>query len=187
MWVLLLIISLASAQQCPYCDYNACTVNSNGVASCSQCSSGTLIQVQTLNNFSYPGQTIGICQLCPTGCLNCQYTMLSPSMSPAFMALNCTTCAQAYTYNYYTGNCVACSAGCSTCLCETSGCSIVCTACSSGYSLSGMNCIATTVALQETQTSTIPSTSSSSTSSVTIGLSVWGAVMTVASSKNSSS
>ncbi len=76
MWIILMLITLASAQQCPYCEWNACTVNPQGIASCSQCSSGALLQVTTAPSSPFAGYSIGVCQLCATGCQSCQYTLL---------------------------------------------------------------------------------------------------------------
>lgn len=45
--VLLLLVVLA-AQQCPYCAPGACTTNTHGLSSCSRCWIGALVQVQTV-------------------------------------------------------------------------------------------------------------------------------------------
>ena len=45
MIALLCLIVLAASQQCPYCEWNACAISSQGLANCSACSQGALVQL----------------------------------------------------------------------------------------------------------------------------------------------
>lgn len=137
--VFLLLIVLATAQICPYCAPGACTTTTHGLSNCSKCWTGALVKVQTvvlppLSPFA--SDTIGICQLCPRGCITCNYAVIAPAMANAFQGINCTSCERAHTYNYATGFCSKCSANCIRCECIMAGCSIIdCLACRPGYSL----------------------------------------------------
>ena len=116
--VFLLLIVIAAAQICPYCAPGACTTTTHGLSNCSKCWTGALVKVQTvvlppLSPFA--SDTIGICQLCPKGCITCNYAVIAPAMSIAFQGINCTSCERAHTYNYATGFCSKCSANCIRC------------------------------------------------------------------------
>jgi hypothetical protein len=45
MLAIFLLIALASAQYCPYCEYNACQMTSQGLGNCSACNIGALVEV----------------------------------------------------------------------------------------------------------------------------------------------
>ena len=110
MIIFLALLALTAAQQCPYCAWNACSSTFNGLANCSACDQGALVPLQTFTLISghavSTGEFIGVCQLCPQGCTSCEYTMIDPSMSVAFNAINCSNCVSGYTYNYSSGGCL---------------------------------------------------------------------------------
>lgn len=119
--IALLLLSLVAAQNCPYCEWNACSITQTGFANCSACSYGALstMQVYSPTQGAEDSQVVGVCQPCPVGCSSCQFATLCPAMSPCFFAMNCTQCESMYAYAYAYGGCVACPANCLTC--ETSG------------------------------------------------------------------
>ena len=109
-------------------------------------------------------------------------------MSIAFMAINCTQCLSGYTYNYSNGACAACPPNCASCECEGDTCwATYCETCALGYTLNQtinppiceLNATNTT-SLQTEGDEQTSETSPSSHSGAIIGLSIWGAVMTVA-------
>ena len=51
MLIILLLIVFASAQECPYCEYNACQITSQNLGSCTACNTGALVNVQAGNQF----------------------------------------------------------------------------------------------------------------------------------------
>lgn len=152
MILLLVLLVLASAQECPYCVYDACQITTQGLGNCSACNVGALVYVQAGNSFGpIFEETIGICQPCPSGCLTCAYGMISPAMSAGIVTINCTSCAQYYAYNYSNGNCAACSANCLSCECSGDTCPMTfCSTCASGYTMgnvvSGFACSPSTTA-----------------------------------------
>jgi len=82
MLIIFLLIVFASSQQCPYCVYDACQITSQGLGNCSACNVGALVSVETGTvGVSYGQQTIGICQLCPTGCLSCSYELINSAFA----------------------------------------------------------------------------------------------------------
>ncbi len=136
MIFLLPLIILAAAQQCPYCRWNACTITTGGLASCSDCYLGTLVNYQLKEAGISNPPTIGICVLCSTNCNSCSYAVMTPAMSTPIPAVNCTSCAQGFTTSYFNGQCAACSANCINCSCVFNDCSqTTCVACNSGYTL----------------------------------------------------
>lgn len=185
MIVLLVLIALASSQQCPYCEWDACTISSQGLGNCSACSQGALVQlVAGATQADIYGttfeQTIGVCMLCMTGCSECVYGGFSASMAPLSMGIYCTSCNAGYAYNNLYGNCSTCPANCEVCYCQGDTCwSFPCTTCYSGYTLTNSTCVqdtTSTAALEDSQ-------EKGSSNALMIGLAVWGAVMTVIAGK----
>ena len=113
--------------------------------------------------------------LCPENCGSCEYAVMTPSMSSPILSINCTSCAPGYVNNYAFGNCTPCPANCLSCECEQDGCGFTgCVTCATGYAVYGLNCVATTTTAQSQLQD-----ESSNNSSAIIGLSIWGAVVTI--------
>jgi hypothetical protein len=121
-----------------------------GLGNCSACNIGALVQVQTITAGNFDTQSIGICQLCPTGCNSCTYALIEPGFSAPINALNCTSCASLYVYNFETGGCTPCPANCLACSCQGDSCATsYCLTCATGYTNKGpAGCVASTTAAE---------------------------------------
>lgn len=134
--IALLLLGTVIGQNCPYCQWDSCSITQTGFANCSACTYGALSTMEVYSptqGAEYP-QIVGVCQPCPVGCSSCQFAVLSPAMSQSFLAMNCTQCEPQYAYAFAYGGCVACPANCLTC--ETGGDLsnyVLCTDCSSGF------------------------------------------------------
>lgn len=136
MILLLPLILLAAAQQCPYCRWNACTQTVGGLYSCSDCYLGALVNFNLPDPYIHDPVNIGICMFCPAVCLSCEYAVISEAHSPPLVAINCTECIQGNVVSSYNGSCVACPGQCVTCVCGPDNCSTtICTQCADGYTL----------------------------------------------------
>lgn len=140
-------------------------------------------QCESLYAYAY---AYGGCVACPANCLTCE---TSGDLSNN---IECTTCASGYGVNFTFGNpivssCFACPANCLNCQCASGmTCSVfTCTLCAVGYALNASNsnestCYSTSTA--QLQTGTEGPTGSSDSGAV-IGLSIWGAVMSILAGK----
>jgi hypothetical protein len=136
MFFLLPLIVFVTAQQCPYCRWNACTLTEGSLASCSDCYLGTLVKYQLNEPGSMTNVTLGICVFCPSNCNSCEYAMLSPAMSTPVLAINCTDCAPKFVNSYFNGSCQPCSENCITCSCIMNDCSMtMCSECAPGFTI----------------------------------------------------
>lgn len=185
MVIILLLIGLVSAQYCPYCMYDACSEVSYSIYNCSACNSGYgLIPVQIPEPLSGPAAGamgplyLGMCQPCPLYCSACEYAIFLPANYHGMNALNCTDCAAGYVNNPNNGTCYPCPVNCLTC--TFTNISPSCTICSTGYALSGTQCVATTTTAQ----GQITGASSGDNKGEIIGLSIWGTIMSIAASNN---
>lgn len=62
MLALFLIITLAAAQNCPYCRYDSCQTTWTGFSNCSACDYGALATVELYSNITLGiPQIIGVC------------------------------------------------------------------------------------------------------------------------------
>ena len=125
--------------------------------------------------------------------MTCSFEMLSPAMSIPSLSINCTQCLSGYSYNYSSGGCAVCSANCVACECTGDSCwATYCETCALGYTLNSSHMYpycyldpsnstnaTNTTSLQTEGEEQTSETSSSSHSGAIIGLSIWGAVMTV--------
>lgn len=178
-----LLLAVATTQACDRCKWNACSTTQYGFLNCSECESGALAYFEAITPGSdETGYTeiVGICEPCPAGCTSCSYQMLSPAMSIPFFAINCTNCLTGYGYNYSSGGCAACSSNCVSCECMGDTCwGTYCLACALGYTLNSShmypNCY-----LSSNTTSLQTDTTSNDHQGAIIGLSIWGALMTIA-------
>lgn len=83
MLALLALIVLAAGQTCPYCEYNACQVTSQGLGNCSACNVGALVTVTAGASYgSSFAETVGVCMVCGSNCLSCSYGPYWATMSP---------------------------------------------------------------------------------------------------------
>ena len=73
---LIALAALAAANPCPYCKWDACSLNIGSIPVCSACYDvATLVPVKIPNTtFSYLGP-LGVCQLCPDHCSSCAYVL----------------------------------------------------------------------------------------------------------------
>lgn len=116
MLVLFTLIVLAAAQTCPYCEYNACVVTPQGLGNCSSCNQGALVPLTAGSSYgSSYAETIGVCMLCPTNCLACQYGSFWATMGPENVGIYCTNCASGTAYDAVTGDCLTCPSNCLVC------------------------------------------------------------------------
>lgn len=186
MIILICLIVLASAQQCPYCEWDACTTTSQGLGNCSACSQGALVSVEAgLSYGTFYTETVGVCMLCMIGCSACTYGGFAAAMAPLSVGIYCTNCNSGYAYNYVYGNCSLCPANCLSCQCNGDTCyELMCLSCAPGYSVGGISanftCVATssTTALEDGE-----GAGTEKSNGVTIGLAIWGAVMSVIAGK----
>ena len=111
---LLPLIMFASAQECPYCRWNACTLTEGCLASCSDCHTGALVNFQ-LDDPNAPTTTVGICVLCPGDCATCEYAALPRDGIEGLAAANCTSCNAGSVHDASNGKCVPCSMHCGVC------------------------------------------------------------------------
>ena len=119
---------------------------------------------------------------CPTGCITCQYGLIFRATLPPLQALNCTECATGYVINLFNGSCAPCTPNCLNCTSEGDGGTYtMCNVCAPGYSLN-YGILPNTCSPNSTVTSNLQNTTENTDSdtSTIIGLSVWGAVMTIA-------
>ncbi len=142
MIFLLPLIVLVAANPCPYCKWDACTFTLGSLANCSACYDvAALVPVKIpATSINPPVEPIGVCQLCPEHCGACEYALAVPSYAPPVPIINCTSCAQGYTNNHFTGKCDPCPANCSSCHFEVINLAnsvpyyvINCTNCPNGY------------------------------------------------------
>ena len=134
------IVAIALSQYCPMCAAGACTFAAPGMASCSACEAGALLNVtsnaDSVENGVLDHKTIGMCQACPIGCYSCHFALVSPSMSTPIYANQCDNCADGYVYNYANGGCELLPSNCLSGSCVGNNCyAVSCTECRAGYTV----------------------------------------------------
>ena len=174
------IVAIALSQYCPMCAAGACTFAAPGMASCSACEAGALLNVtsnaDSVENGVLDHKTIGMCQACPIGCYSCHFALVSPSMSTPIYANQCDNCADGYVYNYANGGCELLPSNCLSGSCVGNNCyAVSCTECRAGY---------TVVRNDDTwscyQTGTMALEDQEETSGSGVGATIWIVVTTLA-------
>ena len=114
MIFLLPLIILAAAGHCPYCLYDSCTRTEGSIPSCSQCYGlAALVPLRIKDGSGNQlASDIGVCQLCPDHCINCEYALSEPSFAAPRSVINCTKCQEGFATNHETGKCESCPANC---------------------------------------------------------------------------
>jgi hypothetical protein len=115
----------------------------------------------------------GTCVSVPAKCSSWSWVR---SLVSGEIILNCTSCDSGYGNSPLNGTCMACPSNCLTCVCDSEGtCQVLnCTSCTTTSALSGVSCISNTTA----QVSN-PSISTENDTGKIVGLSIWGAAMTI--------